>query len=185
MLGVALAPPGLELWLGKEFSDNAASVLQLFLIGMLINGPAQVAFALIQAAGRSDLTARVHLIELPLYLLALWWMTLTFGIQGAALVWLARVAVDAVVLFSIARKLVDKAWPIKETLYFLTPAFLSLTLLGLYPLTLALKGVILFVVLTLFATGSWLLWLSPLERKSAKAWLRIGRQNGSKKDDNE
>ena len=55
--------------------------------------------------GRPDLTAKLHLAELLPYLLLLAWCTQTWGIVGAALVWALRVAVDALVLAVLARRL--------------------------------------------------------------------------------
>lgn len=101
----ALARPGLNLWLGNEFAEHSASVLQWLAMGVLINSMAQMPFALLQGAGRPDLTAKLHLIELPLGLLTTWWLIGRYGIDGAAMAWVARVVMDTVILFCMARRI--------------------------------------------------------------------------------
>jgi O-antigen/teichoic acid export membrane protein len=104
LLTVVLAHRGLALWLGADFAQHSFRVLQWLALGVLINSLAQVPFALVQGAGRPDLTAKLHLIELPVYLLALWWLISTYGVVGAAIAWTARVGVDALVLFVMAQR---------------------------------------------------------------------------------
>jgi O-antigen/teichoic acid export membrane protein len=104
LLTMALAHRGLALWLGADFAQHSFRVLQWLALGVLINSLAQVPFALVQGAGRPDLTAKLHLIELPVYLLALWWLISTYGVVGAAIAWTARVGVDALVLFVMAQR---------------------------------------------------------------------------------
>jgi O-antigen/teichoic acid export membrane protein len=93
----------LTLWLGADFAAHSAPVLRVLAAGMMVNGIAQLALALVQSTGRPDLGARVHALELPLYLVALTALVRAQGIFGAALAWLLRVVVDAVALFLIAR----------------------------------------------------------------------------------
>ena len=77
LLVVVLAPDGLKVWLGAEYARNSTHVLQWLAVGVFINSVAQVPFALVQGVGKPDLTAKLHLIELPAYLATLWWLTRT------------------------------------------------------------------------------------------------------------
>ena len=104
LLVVTFANEGLAIWLGSEFAQNSALVLQLLMIGIFINSHAQVAFGLIQGAGRPDLTAMLHLLELPVYVVLLLWLLDGFGIVGAAVAWVLRVAMDALLLFVLAER---------------------------------------------------------------------------------
>jgi O-antigen/teichoic acid export membrane protein len=81
-------------------------VAALLAVGALAHGLAQPSFNLLQAAGRADLTAKVHLIEMPLYATYLWWLTARFGIVGTASAWLLRVSLSAAVLAILARRAV-------------------------------------------------------------------------------
>ena len=99
---VAFAPEVLEGWLGGEFPERSAGVLRLLAVGVLFNALANVPFALVQGAGRADLTAKLHLLELPFYLPLLGWAVTRWGIEGAAAVWTLRVAVDLLALLHLA-----------------------------------------------------------------------------------
>lgn len=98
-LGIyALAPEGLSLWISEEFSQRSAPLLHWLCIGLIINSIARIPHALLQAAGRPSVTAKLHLIELPIYAVALWQLLAHFGIIGAAIAWTARMALDYLLL---------------------------------------------------------------------------------------
>ena len=96
---VGTGPELMRTWLGVEFAMRSARVLQFLSIGLLANSLAHIPFALLQGAGKPDLTAKLHLIELPLYVVALFLVIPGFGIEGAALVWTGRAIADALALF--------------------------------------------------------------------------------------
>lgn len=102
---IAFADPILHLWLGAEFAHRSTSVLRVLGVGVILNGLAQMPFAHIQAIGRADLTAKVHLAEAPATLALLVYLIRARGIEGAAMAWTARMAVDALLLFLISRRL--------------------------------------------------------------------------------
>ena len=102
---IGAASEGLRLWLGPEFAGESALALQILGIGVLINATAQVPYVLLQGAGRPDIPARFHLVELPIHLLVSWLLIRSWGIPGAALAWSLRVTLDAVLLFVAADKL--------------------------------------------------------------------------------
>lgn len=90
-----LAQPLLVFWLDAEFAASAAGVLKLLSLGIFFNSLAHLPYALLQAHGRADLTAKLHLLELPLFVLMLVAGVHTWGIVGAALAWTLRVGLDA------------------------------------------------------------------------------------------
>jgi O-antigen/teichoic acid export membrane protein len=99
---VLFAEKGLMWWLNAEFARNSTHVLQWLSVGVLFNSLAQIPFVLLQGAGRPDITAKIHLIELPCYLVALWVLIPKMGINGAAMAWCARSMLDAGLLFGMA-----------------------------------------------------------------------------------
>jgi O-antigen/teichoic acid export membrane protein len=105
LCAIAFAHEGLALWVGETFAAHSDNVLRWLALGVFMNGIVQVPFATIQAAGRPDLTARIHLVELPLYVPTLWWMAHRWGIDGAAVAWMLRGGLDLVVQFMVARRL--------------------------------------------------------------------------------
>lgn len=104
LLVVVFGQDLLGFWIGADFAGKCYRVAQLLAIGVLINSLARVPFLAIQSAGRPDLTAKVHLVEFPLFVGVLYLLTKEYGIVGAASAWLLRVSIDALVLFVISRR---------------------------------------------------------------------------------
>jgi len=165
---VALAKDGLNLWLGPEFAQHSFRVLQFLAVGVFVNSLAQVPFALLQGVGRPDLTATLHLIELPLYLGLLWWLISTHGIEGAAIAWSARVAFDALFLFGLAKRFVPGKSPIR--LQTALVVAVALGILALAPLLHGpiVKGLFLLGTILCFALVMWFRILTPEERTLAQ-----------------
>ena len=105
VLGVALAPEALRLWLGGSFEQRSSIVLQLLIIGVFLNGSGILLSALVQAMGRPSITAIVYCVELPVFGVLMWLLTRQYGIEGTAAVWAMRQGVDALVLLLFARAL--------------------------------------------------------------------------------
>jgi len=167
---VALAQDGLTLWLGAEFAKHSFRVLQWLAVGVFINSLANVPFALLQGVGRPDLIATLHLIELPLYLGLLWWLIGTRGIEGAAIAWTARVAIDALSLFGLANRFLPGKNPIRLRTALL-PA-MALLILGLAALVQGpmVKGFFLLVTILCFVLVTWFRILTPEERTLAQSY---------------
>ncbi|MBD3217914.1 MAG: oligosaccharide flippase family protein [candidate division Zixibacteria bacterium] len=102
---IVLSKPILGIWLGKDFVIHSAIVLQLLALGKLINSIGQVPSSAVQAMGRPDITAKLHMIELPIYLVMLYLMVKYLGILGAAIAWTIRVAIDLGLYLIIFRRL--------------------------------------------------------------------------------
>ena len=108
LLIVLFAREGLTGWLGAEFARESATVAKWLAVGVFINSLALVPFNLIQGGGRPDLTAKLHLLELPPYLLGIWWFTTQYGIAGAAVVWTLRAGLDAILLYLLVVRFVPR-----------------------------------------------------------------------------
>lgn len=172
LIVVTFAHEGLEFWLGDEFAGNSGLVLQLLAVGVFINSLAQVPFGLVQSAGRPDLTAKLHLIELPFYLLLLWWMLDTYGIAGAAIAWVLRMAADAVLLFVLANRLLSTQSPFTlRPMLMAGVALLTIGLSGVIP-GLAMKGSFLLLVLILLVPSAWFVVLSADDKNRIRNHLK-------------
>lgn len=101
-LAVMAAAPALEAWLGGDFGTMSGPVLKWLALGVLFNSLAFVPFAYLQATGRADWVAKLHLLELPLYFGGLWWCLQHYGIEGAAAAWAFRALFDGLALFALA-----------------------------------------------------------------------------------
>ncbi len=96
---IVMATPFFKIWIGTDFALNSAIILQILALAKLINSVSQVPSSAIQAMGRPDITAKLHLIELPIYLVLVWMLINSFGIVGAAVAWLLRTVLDTSLYF--------------------------------------------------------------------------------------
>lgn len=92
------ADPVLTIWLHGTFPQESAAVLRILALGVLMNGLAAVPFACLQGAKRADLTAKIHMLEVPVYLGLLTLIVPRYGIIGAAAMWSGRVGVDGILM---------------------------------------------------------------------------------------
>jgi O-antigen/teichoic acid export membrane protein len=102
---VAIARPGLSLWLGSNFSMHSYRTAQLLLVGTLALAVGALPFALLQGLGRPDIPAKLNLVELPFYAAALYWFIQTYGVTGAAAAWMLRASADAALLMFFAHRI--------------------------------------------------------------------------------
>ncbi len=161
---ITLANEGLGLWLGSEFAQNSTQVLQWIAVGVFIYSLGQVPYALIQGVGRPDLTAKLHLLELPFYLLGVYWLISAYGIEGAAIAWVARIGIDMICLFGMVNWFLPTSRSIlRRRILTMGVTLLTLALAAL-PLSFGMKGLFLLMTLTAFALASWFLILTPEER---------------------
>lgn len=100
------AEPLLYYWLGNEFAENSTAVLQILALGVLVNSLAMVPSTLIQAAGRPDIRAKLHLAELPVYLVMIWFFARWLGVTGVALAWMLRMIIDGGLLLYFCNRLI-------------------------------------------------------------------------------
>jgi len=172
----AFAHEGLRWWLGGEFARYSAPVLQCLAVGVFINSIAQMFATLVQGIGRPDLSAKLHLLELPIYLPVLWWVIHAYGILGAAIAWTGRVAMDGVLLLWLSsRFLGDNNVLVKRTTAGLLAALGGLAIPLLVPAAVPRAGVV-FVILTVFVATAWFVVLGKDERASIEG--RIGWEAG-------
>ncbi len=165
LLVVTFAPEGLELWLGKDFSDKATGVLRIVAVGVLVNCAAYIPYSLLQAVGRPDRAAKLHLVELPVYLVCAYLFIQTWGITGAAVAWTLRVGADFAGLLWLAREFLRPADGVARRLFPLAAGMVLLLLPGAVMLDSPLqKAVFAAVVLTVLAGAALRFVLTAGER---------------------
>jgi O-antigen/teichoic acid export membrane protein len=155
LLTVAFAGEGMTLWLGKEFAGHSFRALQWLAAGVFVNSLSFIPFSLISGCGRPDITSKLHLVELPVYLGVAWLLAGRYGIDGMAMAWTLRVVMDNLLLFWIAGRFLPDAGTFGR--------FTLLTVvlpLGLFALAASLVGFAAKIsfsvlVLALFAVVAW------------------------------
>lgn len=104
-LGLALfAQELLKVWLGAGFAAEAAPVLRWMALGMYLGCVAQLPYTLLQSGDGAATTAKLHLLELPCFLLAMILAAAHWGVSGAAWVWALRNGLDAFLLFLLSHR---------------------------------------------------------------------------------
>jgi len=99
---VIFAPEALWLWLGKDYMLNSTPVMRLLIVGVYLLSMSYLPYTFLQGIGRPDLPAKLHLIELPIYLVLSYYFIKNFGIQGAAMAWIIRAGLDLICMYTMA-----------------------------------------------------------------------------------
>lgn len=174
LLIVVFANEGLGLWLGKKFSDNSSLILQYLAIGVLFNCIAYIPYAFLDGIGRPDITARIQLIELPIYLLIMWIVIKQNGINGAAIVWMLRMIIDAIILFLFAKRQAPFHFEINFKPNYLLLVLLVIT--SIFPILIydaLLKLIAVSLILLTFSFVSWKYLLMEEERIFLISRIRV------------
>jgi O-antigen/teichoic acid export membrane protein len=164
LVTVTLSSEILRLWLGPVFAEKGTAVLRWLAAGVFVNCFAQIPFALIQSAGRPDITAELHLIELPIYLAGVWFCSKAMGIEGTAIAWTGRIILDAALIFFSLRRILPGTAKLVWKVAITISTGLAIFYLGTLPAGLVTKICFLAISLLAFALLGWFTLLGPHER---------------------
>ncbi len=168
----------LHVWINTEFAENGGGVLQLVAIGVLVNGLAFVAYALIQST-RPDVIAKLAAIELPLYIGLLWWLIHAEGIMGAAIAFTARVVFDSTALYFLTNRLRLVRTSILFGMARLVVVGIAVIGLGALLPSTATRIAYILVVIACFLPIAWLRILTVQERE--RITERLGKMRASRR----
>lgn len=99
-----LLPVILPLWIKNNLNSESVVIGQILCLGVFANAIGSMFYALLHAKGRADMTAKLHLMELPIFVVALFYFLNQYGIVGAASAWVARMVFDAAALAWMGRR---------------------------------------------------------------------------------
>jgi O-antigen/teichoic acid export membrane protein len=168
---VTFAHAVLERWLGAAFAVTSAPVLRWLAAGVLINAVGHVFFVALQGSGRPDLTAKLHLAELPFYLLAIWFLGHAFGLVGFAIAWTMRVGLDTLAQAVLtARRFPDVRLELGASMRQVA-VLLAVLAVATMPTTTAGRALVLSTALVGFGIFAWRSLLLPAERRVLGSWL--------------
>ncbi len=171
LVAIVFAEDLLQLWLGADYARNSALVLQWLAVGVFINCMAQVPFVLVQAAGRPDLVAKLHVCELLPYLVLLFWLVETHGIVGAAMAWTARATIDTLCLLWLAHRFVPQSTALISQVA--VAAGIALVIGTQIPISapILIRSSILLGAIAVLVPTLWYLLLTPADRRLVKHYL--------------
>ncbi len=104
LIAYLFAFEAMSLWLGDSFAIQSYEILRVLSVGIFFNALGMIPFAFIQSIGKPDLTAKIHLIELPVYVLLIYVFIKQYGLIGAAYAWTFRTFLDTTILYYISMK---------------------------------------------------------------------------------
>jgi O-antigen/teichoic acid export membrane protein len=105
-IALFFAPVILQIWMGPDYAAHGAMALRILSVGVLINAVAHIPYTFLEAAGRPDVPAKFHMIELVIHVPFAWYLVGRYGITGAAVAWTARVTLDTTLLLLAANRIV-------------------------------------------------------------------------------
>jgi O-antigen/teichoic acid export membrane protein len=160
-------------------------VLQILVLGVLINSVEWVPANLLMGFDRPDLTAICHLIQLPLYLGTAYLLIARWGIVGAAAAFALRVTFEAVFVFIASWRQAPGVWrslgerKLLDSLVLIT--LLAVVLIGARALrTEGLMQIGLAILgLLAFAGATWIFVLDRFDRRLILSLLPITRREAA------
>ena len=92
---ILIMPSLLPLWLGTDFPKVGIEVGQVLALGLVPFTIGSMYLVIIHAHQRVDINAKSHVIQVAIFLPAIYWAVSHYGPVGAAWCWVARNTVDA------------------------------------------------------------------------------------------
>ncbi|HXG68168.1 MAG TPA: oligosaccharide flippase family protein [Blastocatellia bacterium] len=172
-----LAEPFFTLWAGPEYGRESVWPFYVLAAGVVLNTLEIIPYILLIALGKSDLLARLYLIELLPYLLCAALLVAWFGAVGAALAWSLRILIETPFMILAARRVSGLAFSplpagrfgyILAVIALLLPAVLFSAVTSSLPLQIGVG------IASLLIYGS-LIWTQVLTREE-RAWVNSVRQ---------
>jgi len=164
---IFFAPQILSLWLGSEFAVKSFSILQILSIGVFFFGVQHIPVELISSLNRPSVTAKIRLVELPVYFVVLWFVIHHYGMTGVAWVWTIRILVDLVFLSSASFYLLRCSF--KEQFSFI---FLMAFMFGVFILGMAEKQFMYQMIMFCFVVAGFAIFLVKGLNAAEKALLK-------------
>ena len=92
----------LLLWQGVVVARNSAGVLRI-LSGVFINSISWVPANMLTGQGRPDIVAKIHMVQIPLYVVIAYFLIRKYSIGGAAVAFTLRVSFETVLILCSLR----------------------------------------------------------------------------------
>jgi len=100
----------LELWINEDLAMQSGTVMKWLALGVLVNVLAQIPYTALQASDRPDIVAKLQLLELPVYVALMLYLSNIFGTVGIAMAWFIRALFDGLLLQAVAVRLIGFRW---------------------------------------------------------------------------
>jgi O-antigen/teichoic acid export membrane protein len=162
---------GLSAWLGPSFANHSTPVLRWLAVGVLVNATGQLPYTLIQAAHRPELVGKLVVIQLPFFLVLEFVFIKARGLEGAAMAWSARLAIETIAFWIMVVWLLPEAKSIAIRTMRSITVVLCLIVAGIW-LPVGITGQVLFTVaaVTFGFVLAWSYLLTKNDKRQISKW---------------
>lgn len=160
---VTFAYEGMNIWLGKDFALSSSLILQLLSVGILMNSISIIPNNFLQGIGKPKIPTLINLVELPLYLVVMWYSIKTSGTRGAALAYMIMAMIDALTMYIFANRIFKINFQSKITFFLFTFLILGLVIPFLIN-GIIIKAAYVLLYLTVFFIFIWKYFISEDEK---------------------
>lgn len=180
LVTVVLAREGLVAWVGTALAQESTRVLQWLALGVFVTSLAQVPVTALHGAARPDIIAKLHVIELPIYAILMVVLMRTFGLEGVAIAWAARAAIDASALAFLAHRRLGVVLVPAHGGALVLPIMFGVIAVGA-ALTSPMSRVLYVIAcITVFVPAAWY-WLLTRTERDALLAISSGRRQRSRR----
>jgi O-antigen/teichoic acid export membrane protein len=95
----------IDWWLSGVDIENIGLLFKIMLIGWAASGYGLLYLNIIQSKGRMEITGKLHIIEVILFVPIIYFLIINYGVIGAAIGWNIRVIFDSFALKIISNRL--------------------------------------------------------------------------------
>jgi len=168
------AGEALTVWQDAAFSAESAGVMRWLAAGIFVYSLSFVPFSLLQGVGRPDISAKLHLVEIPFAAGLAWMLMKKFGIEGAGIAWLIRCVVETVVMTILAQRFARGSGRMIGRSAIMT-VFALLLMLGMALVPSFMSRLLLFpVVVYVYMVLGWFWLLAADERQVIRSVVSGG-----------
>lgn len=169
---ISFAHEGIKLWLGLKFANNSSFILQFLAIGILMNSISLIPNNFFQGIGKPKIPTIVNLIELPFYIIIMWFAIKIKGINGAAFVYMIMASIDAIIMNTIAHRKFSLKINSKVNLFFYVLLFIGLAV-PFFINILSLKLIYSIFYISVFVYLMWNIFLTNEEKSFLLSKVRL------------
>jgi O-antigen/teichoic acid export membrane protein len=152
---VAFGRELLTLWVGAGFAASSSGVLRLLAVAAFLEALGRLPGALMWAAHRPDLGAKIQSATLPFYFVFILLMVHWYGALGAAIACVARSGVMSIINWIVVRNVFPEISRTDRRLVWFSLALGGGLVLAAMPVTLDIRIEIVSVELIVLAAAAW------------------------------
>jgi hypothetical protein len=147
-------------------------------MAVFVNCMAWLPFSLLQSAGRADLTGKLHIVEIPLYVAITAFLIRAAGVEGAAVGALLRAAIDAGAVVWMTRKVLGSEGRVARRYWTVVGLGIATMVVAAAPVSLGARLMCSLMSLLGVGAAMWRFLLDATDReaiisRAGTIWARL------------